>query len=303
MMTTEQGQTYPHLHKKALSQIDLPDAERIRIIQAGSWIALDHAKKALDRIQELLDHPEVTRMPNLLLIGASYSGKTTILEHFVKMHAIDPDPETEVSHIPVLMVEAPPKPHVGDFYSRILEALFAPYKPAAGDEEKFTQIRRLFKQLNVRLLIIDEIHHLIAGGLKAQREFRNALKSLGNMTKVCIVAAGTEEADAAINLDPQLSSRFQPMVMPKWKPGMQLGTLLATLESRMPLKMASNLASPEIVMEIDLRAEQTLGDIFDFVRAAGVDAIRTGQEQITLKQLKQLDWIPPSKRRMYATSI
>ena len=304
MTTTDPASNeYAHLHPKARAQLDLPDKERIKIIQAGSWISLDHAKRAIERMEELRDHPIVTRMPNLLLIGSSFSGKTTIIEHFLQANQPSHDPTSETSKCPVIMVEAPPKPHTGDFYSRILEKLMAPFKPNAGDEEKLAQIKTLFQQLEVRVLIIDEIHHLIAGGLKAQREFRNALKSLGNLTKVCMVAAGTEEADAAINLDPQLSSRFQPMLMPKWKVGKDMGVLLATLEQRMPLRHPSNLKSPEVMAEIALRAEQTLGDICDLVRTAGVDAIRQKTERITLERLKELDWVPPSKRRKYVPSL
>ncbi len=298
-MTTDTGSGPEHLHKNAQAQLDLSEVERIRIIQAGSWMALDHAKRAIERMEELLAHPRVTRMPNLLLVGASFSGKTSIIEHFRDMHLPDLDPTAECSTCPVIMVEAPFKPDISDFFSRILDALMCPYKPTSPPHEKYSQIKRLFKQLDVRVLIVDEIHHLIAGSLNRQREFRNALKSLGNETKVCIVAAGIEEAYNAFNADSQMSSRFVPMVLPKWCAGQAMGSLLATLESRMPLKLASNLASVPMMMEIDRRAEGPLGDICDLVRTAGVDAIRKKTEQITLKQLQGLDWTPPSKRKHY----
>lgn len=292
-----------HLHKNAREQVDLGDKERIRIIQAGSWMALDHAKRALERMEELLAHPPVTRMPNLLLVGASFSGKTSIIEHFRDMHLPDLDPTAEFSTCPVVMVEAPYKPDTSDFYSRILDALMSPYKPTAPAQAKYSQIKRLFKQLGVRVLIVDEIHHLIAGSLNRQREFRNALKSLGNETKVCIIAAGIEESYNAFNADPQMASRFVPMTLPKWTAGQAMGNLLATLESRMPLRLPSNLASVAMMMEIDRRAEGTLGDICDLVRTAGVDAIRKKTEQITLKQLQTVDWTPPSKRKHYPRSF
>lgn len=299
MMTTKTGDLYAHLHNKARLQLELTDPERIRIIQAGSWMALDHAKQALERMEELLAYPRVTRMPNMLLVGPSFSGKTSIIEHFLELHPPDIDPEAEVTVCPVVVVEAPPKPDISDFYSRILDALGSPYKPTAPSSEKYSQIKRLFRQLDVHILVVDEIHHLIAGSMNRQREFRNALKGLGNETKVCIVAAGIEEAYNAFNADSQMSSRFQPFVLPKWKAGEQMGTLLATLEHRMPLQLPSNLRSVEMMMEIDNRAEGPLGDVCDFVRAAGVDAIRKGTEQITLEQLKNLDWVPPSKRKRY----
>lgn len=296
-MTTEPA--YPHLHKKAIAQLDLSDDERIRIIRSGSWVALEPARRALERMEELLNFPIVTRMPNLLLLGASFSGKTSIIEEFLRQHPPDLDPTAEVMRCPVVAVEAPYKPDITDFYCRILQALMCAYKPTAPARELNAQIKRLFRELGVRVLIVDEIHHLIAGSLNRQREFRNALKSLGNETKVCIVAAGIEDAQHAFFSDPQMSSRFVPMMLPTWREGEALGKLLATLEYRMPLRLPSDLASVEMMMEIDRRAEGPLGDVCDLVYSAGVDAIRTKAERITLAQLRKLDWTPPSKRKQY----
>lgn len=69
----------------------------------------------------------------------------------------------------------------------------APYKPTASSHEKYAQVKRLFRELRVKMLIVDEIHHLIAGSLNRQREFRNAIKSLSNETKVSLVVLGIEE--------------------------------------------------------------------------------------------------------------
>jgi hypothetical protein len=89
------------------------------------------------------------------------------------------------------------------------------------------------------------------------------------------------------------------MMLPTWREGEALGKLLATLEYRMPLRLPSNLASIEMMMEIDRRAEGPLGDVCDLVYSAGVDAIRSKAECITLAQLRKLDWTPPSKRKQY----
>ena len=195
------------------------------------------------------------------------------------------------------MVESPPTPDVSAFYTRILDALFAQYKPTAAVQEKNTQVKHLFKQLGVKMLIVDEIHHLIAGSMNKQRDFRNALKSLGNETKVVIVAAGIEDAYNAFNTDPQMSSRFTPEVLPLWKADVQFGALLATLEKRTPLKKASNLKLPEKMQAIHDRSEGTLGDMCDLFKELAIDAIRSGTEEITLKQINALGWLPPSKRK------
>lgn len=290
---------YEHLNAKAQEQLALPDADRIRAIRAGMWLPLDHAKSTLTKLEELLTYPEVTRMPSYLLVGPSYSGKTSILERFMELHPPDISPEREATLCPVVMIDAPPKPDLSDFYSRILDALMAPYKPTAPPHAKYSQVKLLFRELGVRVLIVDEIHHLIAGSLNRQREFRNALKSLSNEAKISIVASGIEEAYNAFNADAQMSSRFMPIEMPRWLPGPDMGRLLMTLERRMPLRRASSLHQPKLMLAIHARSESMLGDIFDLVKEAAVDAVRSGDEQITEKRLSKLDWVPPSKRKMY----
>ena len=202
----------------------------------------------------------------------------------------------------VVFIDAPPKPDLSDFYSRILDSLMAVYKPRGTIPEKYSQVKRLFKELGVRMLIIDEIHHLIAGTLNRQREFRNALKSLANETKVCLVAVGIEEAYTAFNADSQMSSRFIPFELPQWYPGKDFGVLLKTLEKRTPLKKPSNLHSPALMSSIYSRSESNLGDIFDLVKEASVAAIKTGQECITENLINDLDWVPPSKRKIFKRS-
>ncbi|HWW05603.1 TniB family NTP-binding protein [Collimonas sp.] len=290
---------FPHLNEAALALIERTDEERIYAIREGSWLGYKDAKRILARMEELLTYPRITRMPNMLLVAPSFNGKTSILERFMSLHHPDLDAEGEVTICPVVMVEAPPKPDISDFYTRILDVLMTPYKPTASTPEKYSQIKRLFRQMDVHMLIVDEIHHLITGSTNRQQEFRNAIKSLGNETGVCMVAAGTEDAYNAFNTDPQMSSRFTPEELPVWKPNNEFGSLLATLELRAPLKQASNLKDPPTMLAIHTRSEGTLGDMVDLVKELAVDAIRNKVERITFDRITSLRWVPPSKRKQY----
>lgn len=290
---------YAHLNESAAELTDLPDDERIHTIRAGSWLGYRDAKKILSRMEDLLTYPRITRMPNMLLVAPSFNGKTSILRRFMSLHAPNLDAANEISVCPVIMVEAPPKPDIADFYTRILDALMTPYKPTASVAEKYSQIKKLFQLMDVKMLIIDEIHHLIAGSLNRQQEFRNALKSLGNETMVTIVAAGIEDAYNAFNTDPQMSSRFTPEELPLWKANNEFGSLLATLEQRMPLRQASNLKDPATMLAIHTRSEGAIGDVCDLVKELAVDAIRTKTEYITHERIRSLSWVPPSRRRQH----
>lgn len=297
MMSTPS--TYSHLSETASGLAERSDEERIYVIREGTWLGYKDAKRILARMEDLLNYPRITRMPNMLLVAPSFNGKTSILQRFLSQHLPDLDPTDEITICPVVMVESPPKPDISDFYTRILDVLMTPYKPTASVPEKYSQIKRLFRQMEVKMLIVDEIHHLIAGSLNRQQEFRNALKSLGNETMVTIVAAGIEDAYNAFNTDPQMSSRFTPEELPLWKANNEFGSLLATLEMRMPLRRQSNLKEPATMLAIHTRSEGTLGDMCDLVKELAVDAIRSKMERITLERVNALQWIPPSKRKQY----
>jgi hypothetical protein len=291
--------TYPHLSDAAAELAEMSDDKRILAIREGSWLGYKDAKRILARMDELLAYPRITRMPNMLLVAPSFNGKTSILRRFMDLHTPDLDAANEVTICPVVMVEAPPKPDISDFYTRILDALMAPYKPTASVVEKYSQVKKLFRQMDVKMLIVDEIHHLIAGSLNRQQEFRNALKSLGNETMVTMVVAGIEDAYNAFNTDPQMSSRFPPEELPLWKANNEFGSLLVTLELRMPLRKPSNLKASATMLAIHTRSEGTLGDMCDLVKELAVDAIRNKAECITLDRIGSLPWVPPSKRKQY----
>ena len=286
-----------HLSEKAKQLLTATDAERIRAIQTGTWIAYPTVTAILTRLETLLAYPPVVRMPNMLLIGVSNNGKSSLLTHFHSKHPTTLNPEEEATVAPIVRIDAPSRPNTTDFYNRILQALMAPYRPSAPEPEKCYQAKVLFKTLGVRMLIIDDIQHLIAGSTNKQREFRNALKTLGNETQVTIVGAGTEDALTAFNTDPQLSNRFKPALLPLWTLDNEFGSLLATLERRTPLKKASNLVEPNMAQKILAMSEGILGEICDLLKQVAETAILNGDERITEKLLNATDWTLPSKRK------
>lgn len=290
---------YPHLGKTALKQIELPDDQRILAIKQGSWIPYTRAKQILGRMEELLGYPRIERMPNMLIVGASNNGKTKILRHFEAKHKPDPNPDGEYSIIPVVYIEAPNKPDLGDFYDRILEAIWQPYSIRAKDPEKGRELRKVCRHIQLKVLMIDEIQHINAGSPGKQLEFRNALKSLGNELQISIIGAGVEEAFNTFNTDTQLSNRFEPEFLPKWKLDNEFGDLLASFERQLPLKRASSLrADPAVAQKALWMGEGILGEIHEVLKRAAIQAIKDKTEQITLKTIESIRWTQPSKRKI-----
>jgi hypothetical protein len=196
-----------------------------------------------------------------------------------------------------LLVQAPPVPDENRFYSAILEALGAPYKPRGSALEKQIQVLHLLRGIQLRMLIIDEIHHILAGHIAKQRQFLNVLKHLGNELKIPLVGVGTIDAVRAVQTDPQMANRFEPVALPRWEMNREFQTLLASFERTLPLRQPSRLAEPAIAARLLAFSEGTIGELFSLLMAATIRAIRSGIEKIDEQVLANTDWIAPSGRR------
>lgn len=272
-------------------------AARILHVRQGVWVGYERAKQILARMDELLDHPPIDRMPNMLIVGPSNNGKTQILRRFLSKHPVDPNPKGDAAIIPAVMVGAPPTPDIGDLCVRILEAIHAPYKAVATAVERIRTVKKILGQTETRMLLIDDIQHMLTGGAMKQREFRNAIKDLANELKISIVGAGIDEAHIVFATDPQLSNRFHPEPLPLWRPGTELGRLLDTIERKLPLRAPSGLKTPELMQRIAFMTEGPIGEIYAVVSLAAISAIRDGSERITLESLDAINWTRPSERK------
>lgn len=291
-----------HLNESTLKLLALSDAERIERIRAPRWIGYPRAQEILQKLEELLLYPKSHRMPNLLVIGDTNNGKTMLVHRFCDRHPADDAVERESIHVPVLYVQAPPVPDEGRFYNAILERLFAPYKPNDRVDKKQFQALKLLRAVDLRMLVIDEIHHILAGNLNRQRAFLNVLKYLGNELQIPIVAIGTRDALRAIQTDPQLANRFLPESLPRWTFGTDFLRLLASFEHMIPLREPSQLHDTTLATRLFALSEGYIGELSDLLTLAAVAAVKSGRERIDENTLKAIDWVPPSDRKRQQAS-
>jgi hypothetical protein len=286
-----------HLDEALYSVVDLAANERIQRVRQPLWIGYTRSKRILEKLEDLLSYPAVDRMPNLLIVGDTNNGKTMIASRFQRLHPAADNASGEHAVIPVLLIQSPPAPDESRFYGAILEALGAPYKPRGSVEEKQVQVLRLLRTVQLRLLIIDEIHHILAGHIAKQRHFLYVLKHLANELKIPLVGVGTIDAVRAIQTDPQMVSRFEPIALPRWEMNRDFQTLLASFERILPLRQPSRLAEPAMAARLLVLSEGTIGELFSLLMAATIRAIRSGTEKIDEGVLPNTDWTPPSARR------
>ena len=298
-MKMEQLQGDQHLHPEVRKIVDYDDADRIKHIYCDKWIGYSRAKQGLDALQELFEFPVRNRMPNLLIVGATNNGKSMILEKFKRVmqaEITENDVETDAENIPIVSMQMPSDPTINRFYLMLLHAMNATANPRAKKSDIEYVALKVLKRTGVRILIIDEIHNLLAGKEGRQREFLNLLRFLGNELQIPIVAAGTRDAYLAIRSDPQLENRFHPFILPDWNCDSELASFLSGYLSLVPLKRPTEI-SRGLMEYVLAKSEGTIGEITSLLTKASVVAIETGEEKISRNVLSLTPYHSPSERR------
>ncbi|WP_029572243.1 MULTISPECIES: TniB family NTP-binding protein [Pseudomonas syringae group] len=280
----------------------MSDQERIIQLTTPRWLGYPRAKEIDTALEWLFTHPRVTRMPNVLLIGRTNNGKTGVVNRFAARHLPSDNPGGESIIAPVLMIQTPPKPTEAGFYTEILHPLLKRL-PNGTVADKRARVVEILRQVQLKVLIIDEMHNMLAATAPAQREFLNVIKYLSNELQISMVGVGDETLVSAVGIDPQIQNRFTPEILPKWKVGPEFNRLLASFEKVLPLRNASGLVEPVLAMKLAALCEGTIGELSLLLNKASAYAISRGQEQVTVDVLNKCGYVSPSQRKLINVEI
>jgi hypothetical protein len=284
-----------HLTPSAQRLAHLPFAERITHIRAERWIGYPRAVEAVNRLEALYQWPTKQRMPNLLIIGTTNNGKSMIVEKFRRQHL--PSSSTDAEHIPVLCVQMPSEPSILRFHMALLAAMGAPLRSRQPIAILEQQALSLMRRIGVKMLVIDELHNILAGNSNSRREFLNLMRFLGNELRIPLVGVGTRDAYLAIRSDDQLENRFEPLILPLWQVDKDTCSLLASFVAAFPLRRPSNIATDDMAQYLLARCEGTIGELALLLTKAAIAGIETGDEAINQRTLALADYAGPSERR------
>ncbi len=275
-MTTE----FPHLYPGAGRIAALSAEERILRIRADRWISYPRAEAALAKLETLMSFPERARMPNLLLVGDSGMGKTMIMKRFRDQHPSVFDRRTGVLKTPVLAMEMVSRPGERRFYGELLTQLGAPQAPRADIAQMEQAALRIIGAIGLQVLVIDEVHNILAGTYREQRIVLNTLRFLSNRLQISLVCFGVNEAREAIGGDVQLARRFEQLTLSRWAANEQFETLVASILRNTPLHQPSVL-TPKALRRILQITDGITANIFHMLGSLAIEAIESGSEKIT----------------------
>lgn len=291
------GDIYTHLLPAVQKIALLPAPERMAKMDGHCWIGYPAAQAAIARLESLVAQPPVLRPTNMLIVGPSNNGKSMIAERLRRTYPTSEWEDGSRDIVPIVIMQMPASPSIRRFYSALLSAMGSPVSAYGSVDLREQLALRIMRQVGVRLLIIDEIHNMLAGSNSQQREFLNVLRFLGNELRMPLVCLGTREAYLAIRSDDQLENRFEPFSLPRWTDGPNLARLLASFEATLPLREPSKLGSRDLRALILQRSEGTIGEISALLTAAMSRALNTGHERIDADLIRAAPYRGPSQRR------
>ena len=260
--------------------------DRIYFIRSKRWIAYPKAIEILGHLNDLLKHPRTTRMPSLAVYGDSGMGKSMLVEKFKDDHSQSAHAWPHKPRSKLLVVELAGRPSERRLFAQILAVLGAPQSPRATIAELERTTIRLLEDLGVQVLVLDEIHNVLAASWREQRVVFNTLRNLSNVLKLSLVCFGIMEARQAINGDVQLARRFDSFLLPRWMAGKEFEQLVLAIVRNLPLKEPSVLTVKGL-RRILLVSDGVSARIFRMLNDVAVEAIETGAERITDEALER----------------
>lgn len=277
---------YSHVHKQFRHIVSLPNSDRLQFIDEPRWIGYTKANQSIENLQSLLNKPKQPRMPNLMIIGDSNNGKTTLINRFHQKFGEAYVNDLNKAIVPIVFIQAPPSPNEKELYISLLEYLVLPYRGTEPTVKLRYQVVHSFRNLNIKMLIIDEIHSLLTGTARQQRQIMNVIKFLCNELQIPIVIAGTKDAIRVLHTDPQHISRFDVIELENWTYNDDFRRLVGSFERAMPLKNPSKLADIEKSQTIYNISKGKIGNVRRLICECAAEAITSGKEEITLEMLK-----------------
>src|SRR5271170_8010567 len=219
-------------------------------------------------------------MPSVAIYGDSGMGKTMIMERFRDDNPPGFDRVTGRLRTPVLAMEMVGKPGERRFYAELLSLLEAPQSPRADIVQMEQSALRLLASIGVQVLVIDEVHNILAGSHREQRVVLNTLRFISNRLKISLVCFGVNDAREAISGDVQLARRFDEFSLYRWEANEQFENLIASILRNTPLRHPTVL-TPKSLRRILQTTGGITASIFKLINGLAAEAVESGAERIT----------------------
>lgn len=270
------------LHPVAENSLHSAPRNRMSMIIQDHLIHYPALNQIVTESEWMMFEPRQTRARGLIVMANGGNGKTSVAKMIHARFSGYESPDMPC----VLRISISGVRDARSFYGRILEELGSPARISHRLSDRELLVQRLLRDVDCRLLILDEVQDVLLGSEREQQRALEGIKLLMNELSMPILAFGTEKSAKGFSADPHLQARFAQFVIPSWRADSTLTNFLATYERLLPLREASNLAAQDKVAFLAKVSGGVLGKVVTRVKNAALAAIIEGSERITLAGLK-----------------
>jgi hypothetical protein len=205
------------------------------------------------------------------------------------------DSQAGIERTRVLALQLAGKPGERRLYAQILTALGVPQNPRAAVVELEQVAIRLMRAMDVQVLLLDEVHNILAGTFREQRIVLNTLRYLSNELQVSLVCFGVNEAREAISGDVQLARRFEEFPLTRWSADDGFEGLVLAIVRNLPLRNPTVL--PARAMRRLLQVSDGItSKVFRLLDQLAIEAIKSGAERLSDDAIDQWQPMKPNER-------
>ncbi len=219
-------------------------------------------------------------MPSLAIYGDSGMRKTMMMQRFCDDQPPLLDQRKGIERQQVLPIQLAGKPGERQLFAQILHAVGVNQGLRANSVDMQFTVVRLLKAIGLQVLVIDEVHNILAGSAREQRIVLNTLRYLSNELNISLVCFGVTDAREAISGDAQLARRFDELTLTRWSSTPAFEELMISILRNLPLR------EPSVLSALSLRRILQITDgltarIFRLMNDLAIAAIESGTEKIT----------------------
>lgn len=251
----------------------------------------EHAHNALCKMLLFGGTPAGGRF--MLLTGESRTGKTHAVRLFAYNH-----PASFIDgskHEPVVHLELQGKATESGTATQMLAAL-SDLKPRQGTvEQKHARVVKHIRTLGVKLLIVDEAHHLVERKPGQQNRLYAATESfkyISNVTGCSMVFVGIPAIESIVEVNDQFAQRTTHCIriteydLTDPDDLEDYGDIVREMCGMLPIKVDAQLLDDAVMPEWHLATRGRIGNLSELLRASAVYAFYAGQKVIDLDALR-----------------
>lgn len=281
----------------------------------NGFVEHGRAKSILSAMQRVLDWGNAGEQNGsaarcLLITGDSGCGKTAVLKRFVARFNMQTSAMSQSA--PILYVQLPSDCSARWLAISVLRAMGVPEEFAArGNLETLTKRMEICLVKNgIRLLILDEFHHLLKStNKKVLADVTEYIKAMLNTRACPIVMAGTRDAEQVYRENIQIQRRsmghcrLDPFDWRDEADREDFLNIMDAFEANFPLKFNDiSLSAEGTAWRLHRMAEGNLGRVVDFLYAVAARALQEHKVAVDLDLFRvtadnlgscDRDWVNP----------